>query len=196
MSSSWGKDLKSCCKTPFTASRDRIQIRAGEAALMGQDIGAVPPEPAYSLYSPSKKKAPQLLPASAFPRDASRPGLCPGGSRAGLSSAENPHLVLGVGKRKPGLALPVAPSAGALDVGQGLPSGVPLHFPLVKGSQDFTMGLTSDSFCAFFSTTTCPSRSLWGLPCCPLAPTPTLTGRGRDPGGFTISLGPTGILGV
>lgn len=52
---------------------------------MGQDVGAVPPEPAYSLYSPSKKKAPQLLPASAFPRDASRPGLCPGGA-AGLAS--------------------------------------------------------------------------------------------------------------
>lgn len=162
----WGKDLKSCCKTPFAASRTEFRSVRGDRTD-GAGCWSAPAEPACSLCSPPRKKPPPLLPASALPRDTSSPGqaetrLGPGGSRTGLSSPESPQLVPGMGKGKAGLALPAAPSAGAGDVRRGLPGGSRPYLPLVKGSRRFTIGLTPDSFCSLLSTTTCPPTGLPG----------------------------------
>lgn len=158
-----------------------------------------PSPPAATAHPPGRNHA--AAPASALPRDASGPGqaktrLGPAGSRAGLSSAENPHLVLGARKRKPGLALPGAPSAGALDVGWGLPGGGLPHPPSCRGLPAFYDGPDLQFIPHFLQHRHLPSGSLRGLPSCPFTPTPTLAGRGRDLVGFTIRWGPQEVRGL
>lgn len=159
---------------------------ARETALIRKDIRSVPPKPAASAHPPRRNHHvfSQPWPFSETPQVQAkpRPGWVLWAGRAGLSSAKNPHLVLGEGKRTPDLALPVSPSARAL----ALPTG---GFPLAKGSGFIPPGLTSDSSPTPFSTTTHPNGSLRGLPFCPLTPTSSLAGRGRDPGGLALQFG-------
>jgi len=185
-----GKDLKSCCKTPFAASRDRTQIRARETALTGQDVGAVPSEPTCSLCSPSRKKAPRCSRPRPFPETppvqaGPRPSWVLGA--AGLASPllRTPILVSGVGKRKPGLALPAAPSAG------GLP-----HPPSCQGLPAFYDGPDSRFILHPLQHHHLPPQVSQGPSELSLDPHSTpLAGRGRDPGGFTIKWGPQEVRG-
>lgn len=131
-----------------------------------------PPEPACSLCSPSRKKAPRLLLASALPETPPvqarlRPGWVLGA--AGLASPllRTPTWCQGWERGNQAWLFPRPP-----------PLGVSLTLLLAKGSQHFTMGLTPDSFCTRFSTATCPHGSLRGFPSGPLIPTRPLAGRG------------------
>lgn len=95
--------------------------------------------------------------------------------RTGLSSAESRSLMSDPDLRGPSaLGSPQHPSCRGLQV---LSEGPDLRF--------FP-----------FTTGACPRGSLRGFLSCLLTPTPTLAGRGRQPGGFALQHGPHRKLGV
>lgn len=131
-----GKDLKSRCKTPFAASRDRVLIRAGETTLIRKGVGAAPPKLAYSLRFPSRKKLPPCLPVSALRRDAWGPGRAPvgcGGQQGRPLLGRAPPPGVGGGKEETRSRPSRGPSARTLDIGQSPQVGVSLNLPPCQG---------------------------------------------------------------
>ena len=149
-------------------------------------IRAVPPKPAASAHLPPRNDiSPSHAPSQRLKSRPGRDPLGPGSRQSWPLLCRESHLVLGRGRGSQ-VWLFLWPLGWAL-VGVASHRGLP-HPPSCQGLQVLSLGLTSDSPTPLLHTT-CPAGSPRGLQSCPLMPTPTLAGRGKDPRGFDCSRG-------